>query len=350
MLSSFGQTTEAVREYEEAISLRPLDYVLWLSLGSARDEAGDTDGALVAFREAVRLAPFYAEPRWQLGNLLLRARRSEEAFAEMRAAALSQPTYLPNFIDLVWGASRGDAATVESVVRPETDSWRLTLARFFVKRGKVNEALALYRAAGSSSVEDRQSLLKELLAAKQFAEAHQVWKGGAEEKRSGETEFITDGSFESGAKVNEPGFGWQLITNSQLVRVSLDSSEPGHGSKSLLLDWRGNVDAATPALSQLVLVDAGSRYRLGFSFRTKDLTTGGPPIVVITDASAKDAELARSAPLPKTSGGWQEQTLEFTTGQTTRAVTIKMIRQSCASAPCPVFGQIWLDGFSLRKL
>jgi hypothetical protein len=272
MLTSIGETSEGVREYEQAVSFRPLDYVLWLSLGSARDEAGDTEGALLAFREAVRLAPAYAEPRWQLGNLLLRMNQREEAFTELRRATMSEPTLLPNFIDLVWNATSGDTTTLERVIHPETDSWKLALARFLLKRGKTGEALALYRAAGEASAEDRLSLLRELLAAKQFAAAYEVWKSrrveGGEKSASAEggggSTLITDGGFEGGTKVNEPGFGWQLISGQQAVRASLDQGSPRGGAKSLLLDWAGGVDAATPVLSQLVLVEAGARYRLRF--------------------------------------------------------------------------------------
>ncbi|HKQ99417.1 MAG TPA: tetratricopeptide repeat protein, partial [Pyrinomonadaceae bacterium] len=300
MLTSSGNLSEGIREYERAAALRPLDYVLWMALGSARDENGDTEGALLAFREAVRQAPAYAEPHWQLGNVLLRANRPDEAFAEMRSAALSRPVLLPNFIDLVWSTAGEDAREVERVIRPETDSWRLILARFFVKRGKAGEALALYRAAGEASEEERQALLKELLAAKKFTEAYQVWKSVREEKRNDsateEAAAITDGGFESGAKVNEPGFGWQLVSGNQMIRLSLDETEPAAGTKSLLLDWRGNVDAATPVLSQLVLVEAGARYRLHFTFRTKELSTGGPPVIVVSDAGGTSMELARSEP------------------------------------------------------
>src|SRR4051812_31625580 len=72
----------AVRHYEEAVRPSPNDYRFWLDLGRAREEAGDRAGGEKALRRAVELAPNYALPRWHLGNLLLRAGREEEAFAE----------------------------------------------------------------------------------------------------------------------------------------------------------------------------------------------------------------------------------------------------------------------------
>src|SRR5207253_8349631 len=111
---------EAINEYEQAARLRPRDYFLWLSLGTARDQAGDERGALAAFQESVRLAPYYAEPRWQFGNALLRAGRLDEAFAELRRAAVSDSSLLPGLVDLVWGVYGGDAFMVQQVIQPQT--------------------------------------------------------------------------------------------------------------------------------------------------------------------------------------------------------------------------------------
>jgi tetratricopeptide (TPR) repeat protein len=70
--------TEATKSLETAVSLRYRDDYLWLELGNSREELGDVDGALEAFDQAVRWAPYYAHPRWQRGNLLLRTNRPSE--------------------------------------------------------------------------------------------------------------------------------------------------------------------------------------------------------------------------------------------------------------------------------
>ena len=70
-----GDEGGAVTELERAAALRPRHYLVWLRLGRGRERAGDAEGALAAYREAVRLAPAYAASRWQLVNTLLRAGR-----------------------------------------------------------------------------------------------------------------------------------------------------------------------------------------------------------------------------------------------------------------------------------
>src|SRR5687768_213457 len=99
--------TDAEVSLETAATLRPGHAALWLALGNAREEIGDRDGALAAFNEAVRAAPYYGQTHWQRGNLLLRMERYDEAIADLRQAATSDRRLLPNVIDLAWGLSGG---------------------------------------------------------------------------------------------------------------------------------------------------------------------------------------------------------------------------------------------------
>src|SRR5207253_3321882 len=140
LLARADESSEAIKEYERAASLRPEDYVLWLELGRARDRESDIEGALAAFAEAKRHAQFYAKPHWQLGNLLFRVGRRDEAFVELRIAASSDPKLLPQAVALAWAAFRGNASAVEEAIQPGTPPSRLALARFFAAHGKAVEA------------------------------------------------------------------------------------------------------------------------------------------------------------------------------------------------------------------
>lgn len=349
-----GQVEEAIPDYERAVRLRPNHYALWLELGRARDQADDQQGALEAFKEAARLAPYYAQPRWQLGNVLFRMGRREEAFAELRRAAMSDVTMLPVAIDLAWGAYKGDTRAIEQVFQPQTTSWRLALARYFSKHGKPAEALEQYRAATGIQDYERRAFLQDLLTARQFTEAYEVWSGGLEtkngERRSGKGQ-LTDGGFESGLKFDDPGFGWQLI-RLPTVRYSLDTVEPKEGAQSARIDFSGDYNPAFPVIWQVVLVEPASRYRLHFASRSQEMVTGGLPVLTVSDATSSGGgrSLAESSPLPQGSNGWQDQPIEFTTGDETSAVLLSLVRQSCGSGPCPIFGRLWLDQFSIEKL
>jgi tetratricopeptide (TPR) repeat protein len=340
----------ALAEFERAASLRPRDYVLWLQLGRAREEAGDAEGALRALGEALRLAPFYSAPRWQYGNVLYRRGRLDEAFAEMRRAAESNPTLYPALADLAWGTYRGDAREVERVAGPRDSAERLALARLFARKGRPDIALSHFRAAGEIDADDRRRFLKELLTARQFAAAYEVWAGGREDARGGAGHF-TEPGFEGRVNTSERGFGWRQERALEGVTLSVDTQSPNSGARSLLVEWGGHASPGVTVISQLVLVEPGARYRLVFHARTESVKTGGPPVVVVADASAEDERvLAESKTLPQGTAAWQEYEVEFASTPKTEAVLVGLRRQNCDANPCPMFGRVWLDDFSLRKL
>src|SRR2546425_5934289 len=62
----------AAAAYSQAVLFRPDDCVLWLGLARTQELNGETDDAVAAARRSVPLAPYYAQPHWQLGNILLR--------------------------------------------------------------------------------------------------------------------------------------------------------------------------------------------------------------------------------------------------------------------------------------
>ena len=344
---------DALPEYERAVALRPGDYFLWLELGRARDMADDEQGAIAALEQSVRFAPFYAQPRWQLGNVLFRAGRAEEAYAELRRAALSDPSLLPNLIDLVWGASVGDPVAVERIIQPERVLWHIALAKFFIKHGKIVEGLTQFRAAGGISENDRQALLNELLAAKRYKEAYEVWSFDLGEKgREGGIALLNDGGFESKMSRDNSGFGWQLARDTQGLRLSLDRNNPHAGTQSLRVDFNGDANPGQSILTQLIPVEQNMRYRLRFVARTEEIVTGGLPLIVVSDASSskESLTLALSSPFPQNSAGWKAYSIDFTSTETTSAVLVSLRRQNCSSGPCPIFGRMWLDDFVIEKM
>ena len=55
---------KAIENYEKAVSVAPNDFRLWLALGKAREQSGDTQGAEKALQKSLELAPNYSEVHW----------------------------------------------------------------------------------------------------------------------------------------------------------------------------------------------------------------------------------------------------------------------------------------------
>jgi len=348
LLSLFDEPVESVVALEQAIALRPTDYSLWLALGLLRDKMGDSNGALAALDQAIMLAPYYAHPRWQRGNILLRAGHYEAAFTDLNLAAQSNPELTPNIIELAWGVSRGDPQLTEQLIEIRTDKARVTFARFLASHGRPVEAMQQFRAAGSVSETERGELLRQLLDKRAFAEAYQLWAEARGAASNVQSAVIYDGGFEGPLSTSEMGFGWR-VSDSRSLTLSVDPNRPHSGARSLQIEFTGE-SPGSPLLSQLILVQPSSRYRVYFAGRSQEIVTGGRPIAVVTDAGEKGGHLGLSAPLDKGTTDWRSFSVEFTTTPATRAVYVSVTRDACPSSPCPIFGSIGLDSFSIEQL
>jgi len=348
VMSMTGVPEQSTREFEQAVALRPAHYALWSQLGLVRDQLGDTTGAIDAFNAAVLRAPYYSQPRWNRGNVLLRSRDYEAAFNDLNAAADSNPELVPALVDLAWGLSRGDAALAQQLVPPRNSAINAAYAKLLAKSGRTSDALAQFGNAASIPDEKKKDLLNQLLNSGGYKEAFEIWRsmaGNSAPNGPG----VVDGGFEGPLVIGESSFGWRVPRELQATVVSLDTGKPQTGSKSLRIDFSGNSNSGTWPISQLILVEPGHRYRLNFACRAQDIVTGGLPLIVVTDASDNNKRLGESAPLGKESS-WQTFSVEFTAGEKTTAVIFSLQRQNCSTSPCPIFGSIFLDSFSLERL
>lgn len=315
IFSRLRNPAEAAKSLETATRLRPRHDNLWLELGNARESLGDTAGALAAFDQAVRWAPYYGQTHWQRGNLLLRMGRYDEAFAELRTAASADPRYFPNLIDLAWRVSRSELNVAEKWIDVNDDG-------------------------------QRRAFISYLFSAKAFREAFDLW-ASSEPIR---TPAIFNGGFEDQNILREPGFGgWVSSTDRDKNRLAIDVSEKFEGTRSLQVTFSGNWTPGTPLLAQTVIVKPSTRYRIYFRVRTKDLVTGGPPLFTVTDASSNE-QLGKSEDFSSATTDWTRLSFEFTTPANAEAAVIELQRNNCDPAPCPIFGVLWLDEISIEQV
>lgn len=349
------ELAESLRRYEQAVALSPNDYRLWQELGRARGQSGDAAGGERALRRSVELAPHYAMPRWYLGNLLLRAGRVEEAFAELRGAAELHPELRPQVFALAGQVFGADTRRIAEVAGTNA-SMRAQLVEFFVKQKRAGEALAVW---SGMSAEGRaaqgaagKTLMRALLDAGRAHDALEVLRGVAPEAaREVAVGRVTNGGFESEVKTAEENpFGWS-VQQAQQVQVGLDARGTRGGARSLRLNFSARTAAPYNGLSQLVAVEPGARYRLEFFVRTEELKSASTMLTEVLDASTAERRvLASSATVAPGTNDWQPVAVDFAVPPQAQAVVVRLNRAPCADALCPIFGRIWYDDFSLQRL
>ena len=348
LLEASNQLDAAIAEYEKAVQLRPDDFALWLSLARARELNGQVDQALTAARQALPLAPFYSQTHWQLGNLLVRAGQLETGFAELRLASASNPILLRATIDLAWQLSGRDVEFVKKAIQPQNAEQYDALAEYFRKHGEVTEAVLMFSSAGNDAevIRAREQYAQELITTKRFREAYTLWSFGRAQDYSGN---LVDPGFEREGKLGEPSFGWRTETKVQTIMFALEPVNPKQGKSSLKIEFTGDSNPALPIVSQLVLAEPNTHYQVSFVARTENIVSGALPRVTVVDAASKEI-LGETQPFPKAVNNWQDYTIDFKSKETTQAILISLQRETCAKLPCPIFGRVWLDNFSLLKL
>jgi len=353
ILVNLERLSEAVTELEQAIQLRPNHYYQWLDLGVTLDRLGDQARAEAALRESIRLAPSFAQPHWQLGNLLFRKTAYEEAFSEMRFAAASNPDLAAQIVELAWVAADGDVAKAEHYVQPQTRRAHLQMAALLAKEGKASEAGSHLTKVSEPYDETERSLLNQtvgqLIADQQFAEAFIIWSSAhhvtvAENARD---QFLNP-DFVDPVKQGDLGFGWQL-TAVPNISVSVNMEGPAPGTRSLCLSFSGDSPRESESLYQLVLLNPGKRYLLTFMARAKDIVSGGPPVVVVTTLGGSAAKDVGESKVLSAQPGWNTYEVEFQADEKTSTARVGVQRLPCNQNPCPIFGQLCLSRFSLKQ-
>lgn len=329
----------------QASRLRPYDHSIWLALGTAREQGGDAKGAIDAFAEAVRLAPYYARPHWELGNALLRNGARDEAFTQLRRAAQSDPLLLPSFFELTWAECGGDGEQVVNAVNPQSEHVRLALSRFLTSKGALDEAKDLLSDQLQHGDRERQRLIVKLIRAGKYADAQELWLVS-----HATDALITDGSFEQFELSLTPGFYWQTVRDSQHVKIAIEQGSGQSGSASLRLQFLGATNSPALLVKQLIIVRPNTRYELTLAARSELLSGTATPLVVVREVEPSSRALATVAPVSHGNADWKNYATQFVTSENTEAVYIVVTREKCQKSPCELFGNVWLDSFTLRRV
>ena len=339
----------SLADFEKTVRLAPYDYRWWVELGRAREQSAAVESSEAAYLRAVRLAPEYSYPHWQLGNFYLRRERSEEAFAELKKAAQNNVIYRQQVFSIAWDFYDQDTAKIEEIAGNFPDA-KVGLAQFYAVKQRAADSLRVWNTLTDEEKQKNQAVGKLvaqiLFDKKHFRSAVEfVSQLGIEPKA--EAEAVQNGGFEDAIGTQDATyFGWKVSTVEKM-NVNLDASHKHGGNRSLRVSFNGFSNAQLHNVLQIVTVEPGGNYRLRFWLKTEDLRSGGTPVLEILEAN-ESRIIASSKPFPSGSNDWQEIVIEFTADKDSEAVFIRTARAYCGDA-CPIYGAIWYDDFKLEK-
>ncbi|MEQ1764375.1 MAG: O-antigen ligase family protein, partial [Pyrinomonadaceae bacterium] len=342
-----GNLDVADADLEEAVRWRPKDHALWLKLGKIRQSQDRSADAESAYRRAIELAPAYADPRWELGVLLVAKGRVDDGFAELRLASQRDPRYFEMILELAWLQAKADAKGTIRLLTPLEGLGYEKVATFLFGKNEY-ASLVLLGCTGYPGYNDgqRDALVTKLFEKRQFLYASQIYDrecGGPSDKTK-----LIDGDFESASVRDGAGFGWRLGELIPTLRMGYDERTFAHGGRSFGFIFDGNAETSHVLLSQTVPIEHKRQYKFSFDHRSEKLTSGGVPVLQLIIRRPDGDSLLSEIELGADHGDWINYSSFIQADDKTEAIGIRVTRRPCGQALCPIYGRLWLDNFQFE--
>lgn len=342
----------ALAELREATKTNPEDYRTWLAFGRALDRGGFQNEARQALESSIKLAPSHFEPRWAMGNHLLRKGERDAAFVHFRQALAGRQSALPLVFDYAWDSFNGNGRAIAEALALNGES-RSQMIALLVGRNRYADAISIWRETSNHSAAEAQQVASALFYAGQMAAAYEVWNSVQmlDRPTPDAGSLLANGSFENQLTLDSkvPFLTWRIGAMGG-VKVSVDRKAPTDGNQSLRVSFDVRENVPQTFFAQTIAVKPSTAYQLSYSVKTEELI--GWSMLTLEAIDAADAGRLRTtnAPLPNKTTEWKEEQVKFTTTAKTEAVTIRFQRQPCPDPPCLLTGRAFFDAFKLTEV
>ena len=171
-LDKKGQTDAAIRQYQEAIRLKPDNAEAHNNLGMALVKKGQIEEAISQCQEAIRLKADYSEARNNLGVALVRKRQVDEAISQYQEAIRLKPDNAQAHYNL--GIALGRKSRIDEAIsqfqeairlEPDNAAAHINLGVALGMKGQIDGAIHQFQEAlrvEPDSVDARNNLARVL--------------------------------------------------------------------------------------------------------------------------------------------------------------------------------------------
>ena len=153
-LSKKGQVEEAIRQFQEALRIKPDYPQALINLGAALGQKGEMDQAIQYLREAIRLNPSYRDGHYLLGLALIQNGQIDEAIRQFQEALHVYPDHVGAHYDL--GLALGRKGEMDQAIQhlreavrlnPDHAGAHINLGVALSQKGEMDEAIRHYQEA-----------------------------------------------------------------------------------------------------------------------------------------------------------------------------------------------------------
>ena len=344
----------AIADYRRAVQLNPRSPYYKLDLASALEMSGSDAEADTYFRAAQQDYPVSAEIAWRYGNFLLRQQRTQEAYAQIHRALLTDSKLTPLAVSRAWH-SDPDVRVLLDQVLPGTAKGDWDALSFLAGSKESSAALTVWnRLIEMKPAMEWKSVFAftdMLVSEGKFDDAASVWRqantvaGVVSSAANGES-LVFDGGFEH--DLSNGGFGWQEL-DIPGADFDFDEDEKHSGARSARVIFDGTQNLNYQNLYQLVIVSPSTPYRLqGYLHTDQILTDSGVRFEVFDPMAVKNLDVL--TPNEVGSIPWTLEQADFTTGPNTHIVRVELSRRASEHFDNKIRGTAWVDDVAIFRI
>ena len=346
-----GDPDEAVKAFQKAVQKDPLSAYYWMNLAGAYEAVGDFAHARDAFQHARDVYPLSAQVAWNYGNFLLRQQQPAEGYTQIQSAVRSDPSLLPLAISRTWRSSH-DVEMLLNQVLPADEEAYFQALDFFASAQQAEPGLVVWQrlmSLGTSIALPRSfPFLEELIRQDRSTDATRVWRdalrvAGVSHQEPQNGSLIWNGDFTG--EFTNGGLGWRW-DNLIGIAIDFDSPIPGHGGRSVRLDFGGGNNPGIDKPLEYLPVEPSRIYRFRGHIRTESISTESGLFFLIYDPHDSNAVNFRTENLVGTHL-WDAVELRVVTGPQTHFLVINLHREPSRLFDNKLSGSVWIADLSL---